>query len=86
MLNRYFSLTKKWDYLTLKFRQDTTTSPFGVMIGTFSHTMPLSTSITSPKEKKEKENDVRQKKRGEIHDLKHNYEYGGDNTRQELWC
>lgn len=33
---------------TLNFRQDTTTSPLGVIIGTFSHTMPLSTSITSP--------------------------------------
>lgn len=33
----------------MNFRQETTTSPLGVIIGTFSHTIPLSTSITSPK-------------------------------------
>lgn len=41
--------------LTFKFKHDTTTSPLGVMIGTFSHMMPLSTSITSPAEDKSKE-------------------------------
>lgn len=44
---------KESSHLTWKFRQDTTTSPFGVIIGTFSQTMPLSTSITSPEETKE---------------------------------
>lgn len=47
--------------LTLKFRQDTTTSPFGVMIGTFSHTMPLSTSITTPEEERRQKDRERKK-------------------------
>lgn len=67
-------------------RQDTTTSPLGVIIGTFSHTIPLSTSITTPEEQNRgKDHEIRT---SEIEDYADSVSMDIDGimpTKQELW-